>query len=230
MICIVFFSGYLLMALEILAFRVIQLSFGNSIYSTGAVLGVILSAMTLGYWLGGNLSVRIAPMKIQGIALISSGLWIILLGGLPGSMSALLDKSQISGESSQYFLDAVWKTIPEWVIDLPLGESIETRMKVEPLIGSCLLFFIPSFFLAMVGPCAVRGLVRDHGEAGKVSGWVYAVGSLGSIAGVLVTSFWLVAALGIGANFRLTGFMSFILGLVSEGLRLWLKNTEKTRK
>jgi predicted membrane-bound spermidine synthase len=90
-------------------------------------------------------------------------------------------------------------------------------MRIDPLIGSLILFSIPSALLAMVGPCAVRVLTRKASDAGKMSGWVFALGSLGSIAGVLVTSFWLIAVLGTGANLRLTGLITFALGLVAAG-------------
>jgi hypothetical protein len=212
---VVFGSGYLVMALEILAFRIIQPFFGNSIYATGAVLGVVLAALTVGYWLGGTLSVRSIPLKVQAFVLISAGIWIFLLAGIPSSFQAILERTQALGEPARYILAPPWKTIPEWVLALPLGDSTEFRMRIDPLIGSLVLFSVPSALLAMVGPCAVRFLTRDASDAGRMSGWVFALGSLGSIAGVLVTSFWLIAAAGTGANLRITGLLASLLGILA---------------
>jgi hypothetical protein len=88
-------------------------------------------------------------------------------------------------------------------------------MRVDPLVGSLLLFFLPSLLMATVGPCAVKALTGSGTEAGRMSGWVFALGSLGSIAGVLVTSFWLIAVMGIGANLRVTGLLSVALSILA---------------
>jgi MFS family permease len=219
MLVVVFLSGYLVMALEILAFRIIQPFFGNSIYATGAVLGIVLTALTIGYWLGGTISVKLAPSRIQATALVIAGLWIFALAGVPKSFGSLVERTQNPRETAAYYLDPPWKSAPEWVLELPLGDSMEYRMRIDPLIGSIILFFVPSLFLAMVGPCAVRALTRTAADAGRMSGWVFALGSLGSIAGVLVTSFWLIAYLGIGANLRVIGSVAVLLGILAAASR-----------
>ncbi len=212
MLPVVFLAGYLVMALEILAFRIIQASLGSAIYSTGAVLGIVLAALTGGYWLGGTLSVRFRPTRIQAIALVTAGVWIFLMGGIPKPVSGVFQKREDPRQAAQAYLQPPWKTVPEWILDHPVSDSNEFRMRWDPLVGSVILFTVPSFLLAMVGPCAIRALTRRAEEAGKTSGWVFALGSLGSIAGVLVTSFWLIAVLGLGANLRLIGLVACLLG------------------
>jgi len=211
---VVFLAGYLVMGLEILAFRIVQVHFGTAIYATGAVLGVVLAALTTGYWLGGNLSVKLSPTGIQATALIVAGIWIFLMAGIPSPLSdlALIRENPLA--ESEPYLAPLWKTVPQWVLEHPVSESMEARMRFDPLIGSLLLFAIPSILLATVGPCAIRILTRRAEQAGPVSGWVFALGSLGSIAGVLVTSFWLIAVLGISANLRLVGAVAVVLGMV----------------
>jgi MFS family permease len=226
LLAVVFFGGYLVMALEILAFRIVQIYFGTAIYSTGAVLGVVLSALTLGYWLGGTLSVKFAPTKIQMIALFFAGLWIIVLAGIPKNPSDFFQPRENPRVEVAYAIQPPWKTVPTWILDNPVSDSIEFRMRWDPLVGSILLFAVPSFLLAMVGPCAIRALTKQAREAGRVSGWVFALGSLGSIAGVLVTSFWLIAVLGIIANLRLIGLISIIISIVA----LSIKNDNSLRK
>ncbi len=51
---VVFFGGALLMALEILAFRIVGKTFGSALRETTAVIAVFLAAMSLGYWAGGR--------------------------------------------------------------------------------------------------------------------------------------------------------------------------------
>jgi predicted membrane-bound spermidine synthase len=219
LLLVVFFGGYLVMGLEILAFRIVQIYFGTSIYSTGAVLGIVLSALTLGYWLGGTMSVRFKPTGIQAIALFIAGLWILGLAGVPKNPAEFLQFRENPRVETQYSLQPPWKTVPTWILDHPVSESIEFRMRWDPLAGSIILFAVPSFLLAMVGPCAIRALTRKAKEAGRVSGWVFALGSLGSIAGVLVTSFWLIAVLGLGANLRLIGLVSIIISILAVSVK-----------
>ncbi len=217
---VVFLAGYLVMALEILAFRIVQIYFGSAIYATGAVLGVVLAALTVGYWTGGSLSVRLRPTRIQATALIVAGLWIFMMGGIPRPIGGFFQVRENPQQISQPYMKPPWKTVPEWVLDHPLSESIEFRMRMDPLMGSFFLFAIPSMLLATVGPCAIRALTRRAEEAGKTSGWVFALGSLGSIAGVIVTSFWLIAVLGLGANLRLVGVLAVVLGIMASLLRV----------
>ncbi|MDH7571836.1 MAG: spermine synthase, partial [Armatimonadota bacterium] len=65
----VFGSGAVLMALEVLGFRLIAKSFGSSLRETTAVIAVFLASMSLGYYLGGKAGDRwprrrtlVAPM------------------------------------------------------------------------------------------------------------------------------------------------------------------------
>jgi len=55
---IVFISGGVLLALEIVASRVVAPYFGNSVYVWGSLIGVFLAALSLGYFLGGRIATR----------------------------------------------------------------------------------------------------------------------------------------------------------------------------
>jgi len=215
MLLVVFLAGYLVMALEILAFRIIQPFFGSSIYSTGAVLGVVLTALTIGYWLGGSLSVKLKPTLVQGLALIVAGIWVFLLAGIPEGIEPVFTRVQDPRIPVEYYFFPPLKRVPEWTQELDFSDSTELRMRLDPLIASTILFFLPSLLLATVGPCAIRALTRRTEEAGKISGWVFALGSLGSIAGVLLTSFWLISVVGVSANIRIVGILAFLTGVIA---------------
>lgn len=58
MLFIVFAAGYLIMSLELLGSRILAPYFGNSIYTWGILLGLILAALAIGYYLGGCLADR----------------------------------------------------------------------------------------------------------------------------------------------------------------------------
>ena len=49
-----FTSGAVVMALEISASRILTPVFGSTIYTWGSLIGIILSGLSLGYFLGGK--------------------------------------------------------------------------------------------------------------------------------------------------------------------------------
>jgi spermidine synthase len=54
----VFLSGAVLLGVEIAASRVLAPTFGSSLYVWGALIGVVLTGLALGYWIGGALADR----------------------------------------------------------------------------------------------------------------------------------------------------------------------------
>ncbi|HXH97285.1 MAG TPA: fused MFS/spermidine synthase, partial [Gaiellaceae bacterium] len=53
-----FLAGAVLLGVEIAASRVLAPFFGNSLYVWGALIGVVLGGLAIGYWLGGALADR----------------------------------------------------------------------------------------------------------------------------------------------------------------------------
>lgn len=74
-----FFTGAVVMALEILGSRLLAPVFGNSLFVWGALIGVILAAMSGGYATGGWLADRFPGGKVLAGLLLFSGIWTLLL-------------------------------------------------------------------------------------------------------------------------------------------------------
>jgi spermidine synthase len=75
----VFTSGAVLLGLEIAASRVLAPFFGNSLFVWGALIGVVLAGLSLGYWAGGMLADRIpAPQLLMGVMALS-GLLVLAI-------------------------------------------------------------------------------------------------------------------------------------------------------
>lgn len=60
------------------------------------------------------------------------------------------------------------------------------------LLGGLLLFGLPTVITGTISPYAIRLLVRGVGTSGREAGAVYFVSTLGSAAGTILTSFYLV--------------------------------------
>lgn len=74
-----FITGAVVMALEILGSRLLAPVFGNSLFVWGALIGVILAAMSSGYAMGGWLADRHSGKAVLAGLLWSSGAWTFLL-------------------------------------------------------------------------------------------------------------------------------------------------------
>jgi predicted membrane-bound spermidine synthase len=70
--------------------------------------------------------------------------------------------------------------------------------------------FPPLLVLGMYSPLSVRLLLREPSDAGKVSGGLFAISSLGNIVGTIVTTFVLIPS--IGTRTITGGFALFLIG------------------
>ena len=74
----VFLSGAVLLGVEIVASRVLAPSFGSSLYVWGSLIGVVLTGLAIGYWVGGALSDRWpSPYLLTGT--LALGALLVLL-------------------------------------------------------------------------------------------------------------------------------------------------------
>ena len=70
-------SGFLLMSLELMSGRILAPTFGSSIYVWGAVITVFMVALSMGYLIGGRLSMHAPKLRnLCGLHLLS-GLMVL---------------------------------------------------------------------------------------------------------------------------------------------------------
>lgn len=178
-------SGGVLLALEIVASRVIAPYFGNSVYVWGSLIGVFLAALSVGYYVGGRISTR----------------W-----PYPGPFLALVFLAGAATYPIPHFSAAVLGQIA--VRDFgPRG---------NPLIASAALFFLPSALMATISPYAVRLRAKSVEGVGDVAGRLYALSTLGSIAGTLLAAFVLISTFGVRSIVQILGVTE--MGLAVLGL------------
>ncbi|MDT7042652.1 fused MFS/spermidine synthase [Candidatus Nitronereus thalassa] len=77
-----FTTGGVVMALEILGSRLLAPVFGTSLFVWGALIGVVLAAMSTGYAAGGWLADRRSPGVVLTILLLGAGIWTLMLAGV----------------------------------------------------------------------------------------------------------------------------------------------------
>ena len=75
----VFVSGAVLLSVEIVSSRVLAPFFGNSLYVWGALIGVVLTGLAIGYWLGGTLADRLPNVHLLLAVMAIGGLLVLAI-------------------------------------------------------------------------------------------------------------------------------------------------------
>ncbi len=194
---IVFLCGWVLMAVEILGGKILPIYFGSGIYVWGSVISVFLLALSLGYLAGGLLSRRLARLWVLLAVVAAAGVWI---AGLPFYYDRL----------ATYVQNRLERPLADQMTADPeaLAASLKRQafaQRFGSLLASAALFLPPSVLLGMVSPYAVRLMTRSVGGAGFSSGVLYALSTVGSFLGTLVTAFYLHAHMRTPNILRLSG-------------------------
>jgi SAM-dependent methyltransferase len=100
---------------------------------------------------------------------------------------------------------------------LSFTEGIGPR--IGPLLAATLLFAPTLTALGMAGPMAVRLATSDLRATGRLVGIIYAVSTVGSLAGTLVTGFVLIPALETSHILLGTALLLVLVGAVPLALR-----------
>ncbi len=98
-----------------------------------------------------------------------------------------------------------------------LNQAIATSelgARLGPLLSCLVLFLLPSVFLGTISPFAVRLQARAVASVGTTAGGLYAVSTAGSIAGTLLTAFYLISVLGVANIVHGLGFVLLIVAVV----------------
>ena len=192
-------SGAILMALEMVGIRVLAPHFGQSIFEWGSLIGVFLAALSIGYYFGGRLVDRRPNPLILAVFLLAAGLFVLALA-LPGER----------GAGSHGIA---------WVVCDALGDS-ELGPRTAPLVACAILFFVPAMLMAVTSPFVIRLTVRKVSQVGQTAGLVFALSTVGSIAGTLGTAFYLLQAWGTrGVIMRLGVLLIITAGIAAAAWR-----------
>jgi hypothetical protein len=86
------------------------------------------------------------------------------------------------------------------------GQSIGGSWQWGSLLAALLLLAPPAALLACIGPLCVAGLAASQGSsAGRASGAIFAAGTLGSLAGTLLSTHWMFSRWGLEWTFLAVG-------------------------
>jgi MFS family permease len=189
----VFASGMTTLAIELSAARLLGPAFGVSNLVWASIIGLILIYLTLGYFIGG----RWADRSPYPHTMYSALAWGAFTAGLiPFAARPVL-----------------------WIA----GEAFD-RLQTGVLFGSftavLVLFIVPITLLGTISPFAIRLAITDAREAGRISGMIYAISTLGAFIGTFLPVLLMVPL--IGTTHTFLAFSGFLTSVALGGL--WLNS------
>jgi len=189
----VFTSGMTTLALEFTASRMLGSVFGTSNLVWASIIGLILIYLTVGYFIGGRWADR-SPY--------ANTLYRILAwGAFTAGMVPLISRPV-----------------------LRLAAEAFDQLSIGILLGSfvavLVLFTLPVTLLGTISPFAIRLSITNPQHAGKVSGRIYAISTLGSFIGTFLPVLVFIPLFGTTLTFIIFSLILLCVALVG----LWLSS------
>ncbi len=189
---LVFVVGTGSLGAEIAVARLMAPFFGASTIVWANTIGVVLVALSLGYWLGGRLADR--NPSLQGLCKIVL-LAAVLLAAVPFIARPFFD------------------------ISVEALDSISAGAFVGSLFAVLALVAIPVLLLGAASPYALRLAVPDVEHAGRIAGRLYAISTAGSLTGTMLSSLLLIPVVGTQRTFLAFALVIGVTAVAGLGIR-----------
>ena len=186
---LVFVSGFVVMVLEIVGARFLARDFGGSFYVWVSQIGVILIALAAGSYLGGAWADRARRLGPIGVGILFAGGYTMFLPEL----APWLIRPIVNRHPTDQAVPLIWQ-------------------KLDPVLGSAVVFLLPALVLAMLPPYLIRWSTHSLQQLGRLSGGIVAANTVGGIAGVFVTGYVLLDTLRLSGIFGCMGGLMILLG------------------
>jgi hypothetical protein len=187
---LVFVVGTGSLGAEIAAVRLLAPYFGASTIVWANTIGIVLVALSVGYWLGGRLADRHPNMRALCLVALAAA---VMLALVPFVADPLLGVA----------VDAL--------------DQISAGAFVGSLLAVLVLVAVPVLLLGTVSPWAIRLAVHTVEEAGTVAGRLYALSTAGSLLGTLLSALLLIPLVGTRRTFLVFALAIAIVAV--SGLR-----------
>ncbi len=189
---LVFVVGAASLGAEIAAARLIAPYFGASTIVWANTIGVVLVALSIGYWFGGRFADRHPHMRGLCLVVLAAAL---LIATIPFASRPFLSFS----------VDAF--------------DTVSVGGFVGSLFGVLVLVAVPVTLLGAAAPWAVRLAVGEVDRSGEVVGRLYAISTAGSLFGTMVAALLLIPLLGTQRTFLVFALALALVGAAGLGWR-----------
>jgi spermidine synthase len=191
-LALVFVVGSASLGAEIAAARLLAPYFGASTIVWANTIGVVLVALSAGYWFGGKLADRHPHLRALCFVVLAAA---VLTAAIPFAARPFL------GLSVDAFAD------------------VSPGGFLGSLFGVLVLVAVPVTLLGAAAPWAVRLAVGERASAGEVVGRLYAISTAGSLFGTMIAALVLIPAIGTQRTFLVFAAALAAVAVVGLGWR-----------
>ena len=189
---LVFVVGVSTLGAEIAAARLMAPYFGASTIVWANTIGVVLVALSIGYWLGGRMGDRYPRSRELCITVLIAA---ALLAVVPFAAKPFFEVSA----------DAL--------------DEISAGAFVGSLVGVLFLIAVPLVMLGTCSPWAIRLAVPDVEHAGRTAGRLYAISTFGSLFGTMLSALVLIPFIGTQRTFLVFAIALALIAAAGLGWR-----------
>ena len=123
---------------------------------------------------------------------------------------SVLGLTLVAASVTSFVTLALVSVLPQFTLWMPLVPRI--------LLLTIVIFFLPGCILGMITPLVVKQALTDLGHAGGLVGRVYAISTAGSLVGVYLTGFVLIAQFGTRFIVLMVAAVLLLLGALLGNL------------
>ncbi len=189
---LVFVVGAASLGAEIAAARLLAPYFGASTIVWANTIGVVLVALSVGYWFGGRYADR--HPHLRGLCLLVLGA-SLLIALVPFASRPFLSFS----------VDAF--------------DTVSVGGFAGSLFGVLILVAAPVTLLGAAAPWAVRLAVGEVGSSGEVVGRLYAISTAGSLCGTMLAALLFIPLVGTQRTFLIFALALALVAAIGLGWR-----------
>lgn len=186
-----FLSGSAGLVYEVIWMRALRLVLGSSVEAASTVMATFLGGLAIGSFLGARLSLRGNHLRRYAIA------------ELVVAVSALAVPLWMTAYHYLY------PTLYEWC------EGNASALGITRLMLSVVAMAPPTIAMGTTLPLISREVVKEMGRFAWHTGLLYAVNTLGAMAGAFVAGFYLPIWLGIRGTIYLAAATNVLVGIVA---------------
>jgi spermidine synthase len=192
LLALFFGSGACGLTYQVLWLRRLALVFGVTAYAASTVLAAFMTGLALGSMLAGPLLRRVGrPLLVFGVAEILVGL------------SALATPFEL--DAAAFVYERLHRVASEGLGALTLAR----------FLTSFVVLLLPTVLMGLTLPMLSASAAVRESRFGSRLGALYAINTLGAMAGAMATGFLLIGAMGIWNCFLLAASVNVVVGTVA---------------
>lgn len=178
------------LAVELTASRLLGNVFGTSNLVWASIIGLILIYLAVGYFIGGRWADR-SPH-------FSTFYKVMLTGAFAAGLAPLVARPVLSAAADAF-------------------DQLQVGVLAGSFVSVLVLFVVPITLLGTISPFAIRLAISDKEHAGRVSGRVYAISTLGSFIGTFLPVLLFIPLVGSTLTFLIFSFYLMAIALIGLG-------------